>query len=105
MRSRATSRAKRVLPEPPTPVRVKRRAVAISNSTSSISRSRPTKLLRAAGKLCRGVLRGWCFLPVLKTSRFDDTSPAIPKEVRHSYDLASRGGYLSHTDHDARKEG
>src|SRR5918995_2661973 len=101
MRPRATSRARRVFPEPPAPVRVMRRVVASSCLTSSVSCSLPTKLLRAADRLCPGVLRGWCVLPVLKTSRFDDTDPASPKEVRHPYDLASRRGYLSRADHDA----
>src|SRR5918994_2507971 len=108
MRSRATSRAKRVLPEPPAPVRVMSRVVASAWLTSNASSSRPTKLLRAAGRLCWGVLRLWCVLPVLKTFRFGNAKPAIylePQEVRRSCVLASRGGYLSHIDHDASRKG
>src|SRR5919107_5742388 len=51
MRPRPTSRASLVLPEPPVPVRVRRRVVANSRSMSAISCSRPTKLLLAAGRL------------------------------------------------------
>src|SRR5215212_4117757 len=108
MRSRATSRAKRVLPEPPAPVRVKSRVVASAWLTSNASSSRPTKLLRAAGRLCRVVLRVRCVLAVLKTFRFGDAKSAIPQEsqeVCHPCALASRGGCLSHADHDAPRKG
>ena len=54
MRSRATSKARRVFPEPPAPVRVKSRVVASAWLTSNASSSRPTKLLRAVGRLCWG---------------------------------------------------
>ena len=47
----ATARARRVLPEPPGPVRVSRRCAASSRSTSAISRSRPTKLVSGSGRL------------------------------------------------------
>src|SRR5215208_2776650 len=108
MRSRATSKARRGFPEPPAPVRVKSRVVASAWLTSNASSARPTKLLRAAGRLCWGVLRLRCVLPVLKTFRFGNARPAIPQEsqeVCRSCALASRGGYLSHIDHDApRKE-
>ena len=50
--SLATSRASRVLPEPPVPVRVSSRVMASSRFTSTISRSRPTKLVLGAGRLC-----------------------------------------------------
>ena len=51
-RLRATSKASRVLPEPPVPVRVSRRVMASSRVTSSSSRFRPTKLVLGAGRLC-----------------------------------------------------
>src|SRR5262249_10387643 len=43
-------------PQPPVPVSVSSRVVARSRVTSAISRSRPTKLVRLAGRLW-GVLR------------------------------------------------
>ena len=48
----ATSRASRVLPDPPAPVSVSSRVMASSRLTSTISRSRPTKLVLGAGRLC-----------------------------------------------------
>jgi hypothetical protein len=51
-RSLATSRASRVLPQPPVPVRVKRFVIASILLTSTISRSRPMKLVLAEGRLC-----------------------------------------------------
>jgi hypothetical protein len=39
------------LPEPPTPVRVRSRVADSARLISSISRSRPTKLLLRAGRL------------------------------------------------------
>src|SRR5829696_9145911 len=108
MRLRATSRANLVLPEPPTPVRVKSRVVASSRFTSNMSCSRPTKLLLCAGRLCWGVIRGWRVLPVLTTSRLGDAGPTIlqePQEVRYPCALTSRGGCLSHADHDALQGG
>src|ERR687889_352218 len=77
MRSRATSKAKRVFPEPPAPVRVKSRVVASAWLTSNASSSRPTKLLLCAGRLCWGVFRVRCVLAVLKTFRFGEAKPAI----------------------------
>src|ERR671920_743850 len=68
MRSLATSRARRVLPEPPVPVSVSSLLISSSRLTSSISRSRPMKLLLGAGRLCREVLRSWCTLLSFKTA-------------------------------------
>src|SRR5215212_1240041 len=67
-RSRDTSRARRVLPEPPAPVSVSSLLISSSRLTSSISRSRPMKLLLGAGRLCREVLRSWCTLLSFKTA-------------------------------------
>src|SRR5215203_4981463 len=52
MRCLATCSASRVLPEPPVPVRVKSRVMASVLLTSTSSRSRPTKLVLGAGRLC-----------------------------------------------------
>src|SRR3712207_8661810 len=49
-RSPAIFRVRRVLPAPPAPVRVSRRVIESNRLTSSISRSRPTKLVREAGR-------------------------------------------------------
>jgi hypothetical protein len=54
------------LPEPPAPVSVNSLVEASLRSTSAISRSRPTKLLLGAGRLCLGVPGGLCVLRVLK---------------------------------------
>ena len=51
--SRATSRASRVLPEPPAPVRVRSRVIARARLTSTSSCSRPMKLVLTAGRLCQ----------------------------------------------------
>src|SRR5215208_2456292 len=51
----ASTRAKRVLPEPPAPVRVSRRVLSANTPLSSaISRSRPTKLVSCRGRLFFG---------------------------------------------------
>ncbi len=47
----ATARARRVLPEPPGPVSVSKRASASRPSTSEISRSRPTRPVSWRGRL------------------------------------------------------
>src|SRR5215208_3526746 len=62
IRSLATSKASRVLPQPPVPVRVKSPVIASILLTSTISRSRPTKFVLGSGRLClpacNGSLRG-----------------------------------------------
>src|SRR5215213_7683742 len=52
MSSRDTSRARRVLPHPPAPVRGRSRVMARSRLTFRNSVSLPTKLLFGAGRLC-----------------------------------------------------
>ena len=56
----AASIARRVFPQPPGPVNVTSRAVSKSSASSATSRSRPTKLEIAFGRLCRapGAVRG-----------------------------------------------
>ncbi len=48
---RAASRERRVLPVPPGPVRVTRRAPSINLARASISASRPTKVVSGSGRL------------------------------------------------------
>src|SRR5215208_4304139 len=50
--SLATSKASRVLPQPPVPVRVNSPVIASILLTSTISRSRPTKFVLGSGRLC-----------------------------------------------------
>src|SRR5215208_5867154 len=50
--SLATSKASRILPQPPVPVRVKSPVIASIHFTSTISRSLPTKFVLGSGRLC-----------------------------------------------------
>src|SRR5215212_785791 len=60
-RSLATSKASRVLPQPPVPVRVKSPVIASIPLTSTISRSRPTKVVLGPGRLCLPAYEGPSF--------------------------------------------